>query len=78
MELSLLQTKEIIDIDDGRRIGNIIDANIEPTTGKIKSLVISVRRSRRVFNKEESIIKWEQIIKIGEDTILVNTKRIIN
>ena len=39
MHLSDLQTKEIIDITTGRRMGVIIDIIIE-SSGKIKSLVL--------------------------------------
>ena len=38
MNLSEFQNKDVINIKDGRRIGNIIDCKIDSTTGEIKSL----------------------------------------
>ena len=40
MKLSLLQKKDVINISDGTKIGNIIDIKIDPYSGKIDSLVI--------------------------------------
>ena len=39
MRLSDLQTKEIIDITTGRRIGMIIDVEVD-SSGKIKNLIL--------------------------------------
>ena len=73
MKLSLLQKKDIINISDGTKIGNIIDINIDPYNGKIDSLVIE--KSTFVFNpftnRGEFVIRFNQIEKIGEDVIIV-------
>lgn len=73
MRLSDLQNKDVVNILDGKKIGNIIDVSINQdgiTTGliveKYKFLV-----SMFTTNKEIEI-KWKQIEKIGEDVILVN------
>ena len=73
MRLSELQSKSIINIVDGKKIGNIIDVKIEEETGKMKGLVLENKKGfTKVFsNTEEIIIIWEQIVKIGEDVILV-------
>lgn len=76
MNLSDLQEKEVIDISTGKRIGAIIDIIIN-TTGTISKLVLEDRRtSRKLFsnNKEDVYIDWKQIIKIGDDIILVDSK----
>ena len=46
MQLSDLQTKEIIDISSGKRMGIIIDVIID-VNGKIKSLVLQEKRLKK-------------------------------
>ena len=78
MKMSDLQTKEIIDIRDGKRVGVIIDISINNVNGNIDEFILEERQSKGFFNtrgSEEKIIKWHQIVKIGEDIILVDTKK---
>ena len=72
MHLSELQLKEIINISNGKRIGMIVDV-IVSTDGKIEKLVLEEKRGRK-FAKEEYEISWNQIIKIGDDIILIDTR----
>ena len=75
MRLSDLQSKEIIDIVDGKKVGKIIDIVIDPSNGKINSMVIERGFNRKILSsKEEYEVKWMQILKIGEDIMLVDTK----
>ncbi|MFQ8643977.1 MAG: YlmC/YmxH family sporulation protein [Oscillospiraceae bacterium] len=70
MMLSDLQSKDIINLIDGKRIGTIIDVSISED-GKIDEL--SVQRKKFLFFSAGVInIKWNQIDKIGKDVILVN------
>ena len=74
MNLSDLQNKEVIDIATGRRIGSIIDVIID-RKGVISKLLLEDRKpSRRLFtnNREELNLLWNQIVRIGDDIILVN------
>lgn len=76
MNLSDLQNKEVIDIASGRRIGAIIDVIIT-LNGTISKLVLEDRKvSRRLFTsiKEDAYLDWKQIVKIGDDIILVDGK----
>lgn len=78
MNLSDLQAKEVIDISTGRRIGTIIDVIID-RKGAISKLVLEDRKpSRRLFstNKEDLDLLWNQIVKIGDDIILVDCKNL--
>lgn len=72
MRLSDLQNKDIISVNDGKKIGNIIDVNIE-INGQMSSLVVEKSKFFNSFlnNKSEFEIAWNQIQKIGEDVILV-------
>lgn len=74
MRLSDLQNKHIVNVNDGKNIGNIIDVKINEQNGAIISLVIEPNKSFfNVFNKSsDTEIKWNNITKIGEDVILVN------
>jgi YlmC/YmxH family sporulation protein len=72
MRLSELQLKEIINIYNGKRIGVIVDVIVEQN-GQIKKLILEEKRGRK-FTKEEYTIYWNQIIKIGDDIILIDTR----
>lgn len=72
MRLSELQSKDIINTNDGRRIGSIIDVNISED-GCMKSLVVEKGKFFSKFSSKDEIeIKWQQVKKIGEDVILVS------
>jgi len=72
VRLSDLQNKDIVNIIDGKRIGNIIDVSLDET-GKMISLIVS-KSKFNLFNNSEIEIKWNQISKIGEDVILIDFK----
>lgn len=65
--------KDVINISDGKRLGNIGDIEIDIDTGKICSIIISKQtRMLGIFGKDiEIIVPWEEVMKIGEDVILV-------
>ena len=73
MRLSELQHKDVINILDGKKIGNIIDIIVN-NDGSMDSLI--VERTKFLISmfttKDEVEIKWKQIEKIGTDVILVN------
>lgn len=73
MFLSELQTKDIVSIKDGRKIGRIIDVKIDEQ-GRILYFVIEQKRGLKNFmsSSNESSIEFTLIDKIGEDVILVN------
>ena len=72
MRLSDLQHKEIVNIVDGKRVGIIIDVIVDDK-GNINSLVLEDRRGRK-FSREEYNVMWNQIVKIGDDIILIDTR----
>ncbi len=73
MRLSDLQNKTVVNLIDGKNIGNIIDMAVDES-GKAIDLIVEKHRFLLSYfsNKKEISIKWEQIEKIGEDVILVN------
>lgn len=74
--LSELQLKDIVVVEDGKKLGNITDLEIDVDKGKITSLVISLKgKMMGLFGKdEEVIIPWEHIVTIGADVILVKNQ----
>lgn len=74
MYLSELQSKDIVNIKDGKKIGNIVDVTID-NEGHMISLIIQKNKFNLNFFKgnNDDEIKWNQIKKIGEDVILVDT-----
>lgn len=72
MRLSELQDKDVVNVIDGKKIGNIIDIIID-NDGTMKGLIIE--KSKFLISmftaKDEIEISWKQIEKIGEDVILV-------
>ena len=76
MNLSDLQNKEIIDVSSGKRMGNIIDV-VFNRNGEITKFILDERKvSKHWFssNKIELSVLWKQIVRIGDDIILVNYK----
>lgn len=74
MLLSEMELKEVINVVDGVIIGFITDLEIEPNSGQIFSIFIQARLGLgNFFSKRECIrIPWDQIVKIGENVIIVN------
>lgn len=73
MRLSDMQKKDIIFLKDGKKLGKIIDAEIEINTGSLKKLLVERRSIRSLFASEgDMLISFNQIKKIGEDVILVD------
>ncbi len=72
MRLSELQTKMVVNVKDGKHLGNIVDAEVNEA-GQIIYFTVMIRGLfKRLFKNEPEInITIKQIVKIGEDVILV-------
>ena len=73
MRLSELQNKNIVNINEGKMISNIIDIDIN-SDGYSSGIIVEKTKFfiSRLSSSGENIVKWNQIEKIGEDVILVN------
>ncbi|RID87253.1 YlmC/YmxH family sporulation protein [Peribacillus asahii] len=71
--ISDFQIKDIVNIADGKKLGNMTDLEINTATGKIEAIVVSnSSRWMGVFGRDQEIvIPWHKIKKIGTDVILV-------
>ena len=73
MEISYneLRCKEVVNLQNGARMGKIIDMIIESNGKDVLGLVVP--GVRKLFKASEDIfIPWNNISKIGEDVILVS------
>ncbi|SHR18777.1 Uncharacterized protein conserved in bacteria [Mycobacteroides abscessus subsp. abscessus] len=73
VKISEFQIKDVVNVADGKKLGNISDIEINLSNGKIEAIIVSGSgRMLGFFGKEEEIIiSWRNILKIGEDVILV-------
>ena len=72
MELSFseLRAKDVINTQDGRKLGRVCDVAL--CYPENRWIGIIVPSSKGVFKKAELFIELKNIVKIGEDVILVN------
>lgn len=64
--------KEVINLLDGRRLGYVQDVEANFDTGEITAIVVPGTSKMFSFgNKNDIIIPWKQIKRIGDDIILV-------
>lgn len=79
MELSFreLKKRDVINVSDGRSLGNIIDIILDFPSGELTGIVVPGRKNRgllKFFDKTELVINVDRIIKIGNDVILVDLR----
>ena len=65
--------KEVVNINDGKRLGYVQDVCADLETGKITSIIVpGSNKLLNIFSQNnEIIIPWQKIKCIGEDLILV-------
>jgi YlmC/YmxH family sporulation protein len=70
--------KEVIDIRTGRRLGELIDVEIDEESGRISSIVVpgEARYFGLFGGGPDVVIPWTKIVKIGPDCILVEIDRL--
>ncbi|NLT95490.1 MAG: YlmC/YmxH family sporulation protein [Clostridia bacterium] len=75
-KVSDLQEREIVNIVDGRRLGPIKDIDIDIETGKITAIILPGEgKFLNIFGRREDyIVPWEKIVRIGVDVILVEAQ----
>ena len=76
MTLSELRTKEVIDVQDGRRLGKVMDLEFSVEDSRITALVVPSETSFLQSLRGEKcglVIPWEDVRRIGDDIILVTT-----
>jgi len=76
VKFTQLQCKEVICISDGRRLGFISDVQVEVPEGRVCAIVVPgpCRVLGIAGRREDYIIPWDCIRRIGPDIVLVDTK----
>lgn len=74
VRMSDLRDRDVISVNDGKRLGVIIDIDMDIESGKVKAFVLpgSGGFMGVIGRKNDLVIPWEKIVKIGVDTILVD------
>jgi len=73
-----LRMKEVISITDSKRIGFVSDAEFDISTGRMLNVIVpGASRGLGLFGREEHVVPWENILRIGEDIILVDFERAV-
>lgn len=70
-----LKAKEVINISDGARLGYVSDVEIDLEDGRLVAVIVEgAYRLMGLFGKSSDIvIKWENISKIGNDFIFIDS-----
>ena len=75
MEISFcdLRAKEVVNICDGKLLGNIVDLVFDSCSARITGIVVPGERNFFSFfkNNQDIFIPFNKICKIGKDVILV-------
>ena len=71
-----LHCKEVICVSDGRRLGYIQDARIDLDDGQLIAIIVpGPCRFLGLFGrKDDYVIPWHCICRMGPDIVLVNAK----
>ncbi|HEY0829119.1 MAG TPA: YlmC/YmxH family sporulation protein [Bacilli bacterium] len=73
MKISDFQTKDVINIVDGKKLGQISDLELDLRQGRIESIVVPT--DSKFFGwfgtGTDVVIPWRNIVKIGLDVVLV-------
>ena len=71
MRIEELKQREVINISDGKRLGFISDLEIED--GAVTAAILPYSKGFSLFGQgDEYTIPWGSIIRLGDDTILVD------
>lgn len=72
LKISDIQSKDIVNLADGKLLGHITDIDINLETGKVEAIIIGGGRMMGFLNREQEVtVPWKNIVKIGSDVILV-------
>ncbi len=76
MRFSELHCREVINLCDGARLGEVSDLIFDPVRGQITAIVVPGQGGLMgLLSREDCIIPWNCIETLGEDYILVKFRR---
>ncbi|WP_442603780.1 YlmC/YmxH family sporulation protein [Paenibacillus sp. KN14-4R] len=73
MKISDFQTKDVINIVDGKKLGQVSDLELDLKQGRIDAIIVPTQgKFFGMFGgSTDVIIPWKNIVKIGMDVVLV-------
>lgn len=74
MRFSELKEKEVINVLDGKRLGNVVDLDIDTQNGRVLALIVPAPfKLSHLFSGEDCgvVIPWGCVVRIGDDVLLV-------
>ena len=76
VKMSELRCKEVICVADGQRLGFVCDIQIDVPEGCVRSIIVPgpCRFLGMFGRRDDYVIPWQCIRRIGPDIILVETK----
>ena len=69
-----LRDRDVVNVNDGKRLGDISDVDLDIENGTVKAIVIPGAGGFMgvLGKKADLVIPWDKIVKVGVDTILVD------
>ncbi|MEX2462505.1 MAG: YlmC/YmxH family sporulation protein [Paenibacillaceae bacterium] len=73
MKISDFQSKDVINIVDGKKLGQVSDLELDLRQGRIEAIVVPHQGKFFGFfgGGTDVVIPWKNIVKIGLDVVLV-------
>ncbi len=73
IKISDLRARDVVNILDGKKLGNIIDIDLDLNNGRVLALILPGKQKGLsfFFKREEISVPWDKIVRIGRDVILV-------
>lgn len=77
MRLCDLRNRKVINVVDCKDLGNVIDLEFDECTGRIHKIIVQGNgKLINIFCQDnEILIRWDQIVRIGDDIVLVELPR---
>lgn len=73
LKISELQSKDVVNIIDGKKLGSICDLDIDLHRGRVDAIICP--GDGKFFglfaSGDDIVIPWRNIVKIGSDVILI-------
>jgi len=73
---SELRQLDVINLEDGRFLGNVCDVDLDPDSGELRFLIIERPESGfwRFLRQDDLEIPWKDVVMIGVDVVIVKMK----
>lgn len=79
-KISDLQERQIVNIADGKCLGNIKDIELNILDGTIQALVLPNTGGfwSMLQNQGELLIPWQKVVRLGVDVVLIDMPELVN